>query len=65
MAGLFALLVTIVHGLFYDYLYNGNGTALLFYPLGMAMTGVVNRTSSAEKLSSSPRSYASIEHGND
>jgi hypothetical protein len=41
--GLLALFVTIVHGLFYDYLYNGNGTALLFYPLGMVMAGVVNR----------------------
>jgi hypothetical protein len=44
--GLFALIVTIVHGLFYDYLYNGTGTVLLFYPLGMAMAGVVNRTTS-------------------
>src|SRR5688572_1063641 len=40
---LLALIVMIVHGLFYDYLYNGNGTALLFFPLGMAMMGVVNR----------------------
>ena len=47
--GLFALIVTVVHGIFYDYLYNGNGTALLFYPLGMAMTGVVNETSAAKQ----------------
>ena len=47
--GLVALIVTIVHGLFYDYLYNGNGTALLFYPPGMAMIGVINKTSSAEQ----------------
>ena len=40
---LLALIVMIVHGLFYDYLYNGNGTALLFFPLGMAMMGVINR----------------------
>jgi tetratricopeptide (TPR) repeat protein len=40
---LLALLVMMVYGLFYDNLYNGNGTALLFFPLGMAMTGVVNR----------------------
>lgn len=47
-AGLCVLLVTIVHGLFYDYLYNGNGSSLLFYPLGMAMTGAVNPSSSGE-----------------
>ena len=47
--GLSALLITIVYGFFYDYLYNGNGTALLFFPLGMAMTGVVNRTSPIEQ----------------
>jgi hypothetical protein len=41
---LFALIVTIVHGIFYDYLYNGNGTVLLFYPLGMAMIGAVNQS---------------------
>jgi hypothetical protein len=40
---LLALTATIVHGLFYDYLYDGNGTALLFYPLGMAMIGIQNR----------------------
>ncbi|MEW6400959.1 MAG: O-antigen ligase family protein [Chloroflexota bacterium] len=53
--GLFALLITIVHGLFYDYLYNGNGTALLFYPLGMAMAGAVNRTSSVEQAFQRPK----------
>ena len=53
--GLFALIVTIVHGLFYDYLYNGNGTALLFYPLGMAMIGVVNRSHSGDGNSTLPK----------
>jgi len=53
--GLFALTVTIVHGFFYDYLYNGNGTALLLFPLGMAMTGVVNRTSPAEQAFQRPK----------
>jgi hypothetical protein len=53
--GLFALIVTIVHGLFYDYLYNGNGTALLFYPLGMAMIGVVNRSHSGDGTSPLPK----------
>jgi hypothetical protein len=33
--GLFTLVVTIVHGLFYDYLYNGAGTMLLFFPVGL------------------------------
>lgn len=47
--GLLVLMVTIVHGFFYDYLYNGKGAVLLFYPLGMAMIGIVNRTSSAER----------------
>lgn len=45
---LLALLVMMVHGLFYDYLYNGNGTALLFFPLGMAMVGVVDRNYSGD-----------------
>jgi tetratricopeptide (TPR) repeat protein len=53
--GLFALIVTIVHGLFYDYLYSGNGTALLFYPLGMAMIGTGKQTSSAEQAFGKPK----------
>ena len=57
--GLFALFVTIVHGFFYDYLYNGTGTALLFYPLGMAMTGIVNRTSSVEQTFQQPEIVSS------
>jgi hypothetical protein len=57
--GLLALIVTIVHGLFYDYLYNGSGTALLFYPLGMAMTGVENRTSSVARAFEQPKIVSS------
>jgi tetratricopeptide (TPR) repeat protein len=53
--GLFALIVTIVHGLFYDYLYSGKGTALLFYPLGMAMMGTANQTSFAEQAFGQPK----------
>lgn len=53
--GLFALFVTIVHGFFYDYLYNGTGTALLFYPLGMAMMGVVNRNHSGDGVVQLPK----------
>jgi tetratricopeptide (TPR) repeat protein len=52
---LLALIVTVVHGLFYDYLYNGVGTALLFYPLGMAMAGGVGRSTSAEQVFPLPR----------
>ncbi len=52
---LLALIVTIVHGLFYDYLYSGNGTGLLFYPLGMAMTGVLNQSRSAEQAFPLPK----------
>ena|GEM_PF-753988 len=36
---LLALVVTIVHGSIYDYLYNGNGTLLMFFPAGMTMIG--------------------------
>jgi hypothetical protein len=44
-------MITIVHGLFYDYLYSGKGTILLFYPLGMAMTGVLNQSRSKGQAS--------------
>ena len=57
---LLALLVMMVHGLFYDYLYNGNGTALLFFPLGMAMTGVVNRNHSEDGVVELPRRFPRI-----
>jgi hypothetical protein len=53
--GLFALIITVVHGLFYDYLYNGNGTALLFYPLGMAMAGVKRPKSSEAQVLQQPQ----------
>ena len=52
---LLALIVTIVHGLFYDYLYDGNGTALLFYPLGMAMTGIQSRNHPADRSPQRPK----------
>jgi O-antigen ligase len=38
---LLMLIVIIVHGLFYDYLYNGPITVLLFVPIGVSM-GVFN-----------------------
>lgn len=57
--GLLALIVTIVHGLFYDYLYNGIGTALLFYPLGMAMIGVENRARSVARAFEQPKLVSS------
>lgn len=42
---LFALVVVIVHGSIYDYLYNGSSTLLMFFPMGMAMSGVANPVS--------------------
>ncbi len=39
---LFALVVTVIHGLFYDYLYNGDGTLLLLFPVGISMISVKN-----------------------
>ena len=52
---LLALLVMMIYGLFYDNLYNGNGTALLFFPLGMAMMGVVNRNRSGDEVVQLPK----------
>jgi hypothetical protein len=40
--GLAALIVTIVHGFSYDYLYNGIGSLLLFVPAGFSMIGVLD-----------------------
>lgn len=37
-----ALLITVVHGLFYDYLYNDKGAILLLFPVGIAMIGVLD-----------------------
>ncbi len=37
---LFALVVAIVHGMIYDYFYNGAGTLLLLFPIGISMIGV-------------------------
>jgi len=47
---LLALLVMMIYGLFYNNLYSGNGTVLLFFPLGMAMMGVVNRNQSGDEV---------------
>jgi O-antigen ligase len=52
---LLALLVMMIYGLFYDNLYNGNGTALLFFPLGMAMMGVVNLNQSGDEVVQLPK----------
>jgi hypothetical protein len=52
---LLALLVMMIYGLFYDNLYDGNGTALLFFPLGMAMIGLVKRNHSGERVIQSPK----------
>jgi tetratricopeptide repeat protein len=57
---LFALFVAIVHGCFYDYLYNGNGTGLLFFPLGMAMMGVVNRDHARDGVVQLPKALSRL-----
>jgi tetratricopeptide (TPR) repeat protein len=49
--GLVALLATVLHGLFYDYLYNGAGTALLFYPAGMSLMGVIQSGETEKEIS--------------
>lgn len=46
-----ALMVSIVHGLLYDYLYNGAGAFLLLFPVGVAMIGIMNPSSGAQGLS--------------
>jgi hypothetical protein len=52
---LLALLVMMVHGLFYDNLYYGDGTTLLFFPLGMAMMGVIHRNHSGDRAVPLPK----------
>jgi hypothetical protein len=51
---LFALVVVIVHGSIYDYLYNGSSTLLMFFPMGMAMGGVANPVPGTEIAGKSP-----------
>ena len=48
---MFILIVTFVHGLFYDYLYSGDSTLLLFFPIGISMIGVLNLDNPDEKVS--------------
>lgn len=38
---LFVMIFTVVHGVFYDYLYLGLGVLLLFFPVGISMAGVM------------------------
>jgi tetratricopeptide (TPR) repeat protein len=45
---LFALVVVIVHGSIYDYLYNGSSTLLMFFPMGMAISGAANPVPGSE-----------------
>jgi tetratricopeptide (TPR) repeat protein len=52
---LLALLLMMVYGLFYDNLYDGNGTMLLFFPLGMATIGLVKRHHSGDRVVRSPK----------
>ena len=39
---LFTLVVVIIHGMLYDYLYNGIGVILLLVPVGVSMIGILN-----------------------
>ena len=39
---LFVLMIVVVHGVFYDYLYNGIGTFLLFLPAGISMNRILH-----------------------
>ena len=55
----FALIVTILHGLFYDYLYNGAGTVLLLFPIGM-VTLLVGHINGLTAQIVQPRKTASI-----
>ena len=52
---LFALLITVVHGFFYDYLYNDKGTLLLFFPIGISMIGVLDSNGSQANRPQLPR----------
>ena len=47
---LFALIFTVVHGFFYDYLYNGSITPLLLFPVGFSMIGVLNSESTEARI---------------
>lgn len=46
---LFVLMIAIVHGLIYDYLYNGTGAFLLFFPVGLSMIGRARSASETQK----------------
>jgi hypothetical protein len=46
---LFALIIATVHGMLYDYLYNGVGTILLLFPVGASMIPILNSSSRTAK----------------
>ena len=51
---LFALTFTVLHGFFYDYLYNGVITSLLLFPVGYSMIGVLDTKNSIPGILTSP-----------
>ena len=61
---LFALIITMVHGLIYDYLYNGNGAILLFFPVGISITGVMNLENSRDKIIRLPEALSLLHKSN-
>lgn len=46
---LFALIFTVIHGFFYDYLYNGNIIPMLLFPVGFSMIGILDTEKSGYK----------------
>jgi hypothetical protein len=56
--GLITLIFTVIHGCFYDYLYNGAGTLLLFFPIGISMTGVFHLENSGYKIISFSKDFS-------
>jgi hypothetical protein len=49
-----ALIVSTVHGMFYDYFYNGMGTFLLFFPVGASMISVLDSSTGTKHASANP-----------
>lgn len=57
---LFALVIAILHGSFYDFLYNDKGTLLLLFPVGISMSGVLDLGNARNSQPQLPR--ASLIH---
>jgi hypothetical protein len=62
--GLLALIFSVVHGLSYDYLYNGNGTLLLLFPVGISMIGIIDLDKSRDKILQLPKILSILSKNN-